>query len=522
MNALHIPSVISGGTLTLAPGTAEIFSGSSSNLLLINNSFPAPTIKLKKGDNFVATVQNNLSETSILHWHGVHAPANMNGHPKDAVGAGGSYSVNFPIIQRASTNFYHAHPDMTTARQVYMGLVGMFIISDDQETALGLPSDDFDIPLLVTDKRFDANDQIAYNPNDEDMKSGWIGDTMLVNGTPNAFLTVAPTLYRFRLVNASNARFFNVGLSDASNFTMIGNDGGFLPRPLSLSSAMFSPAERIDILIDFSRYSQGDTVTLRSLAFSNPDPPSSCTVPQGALFDLLQFQIGKTGTSGGAIPSSLPGITPMNPSDAKRTRTFSFGVEDQINGKLYDINRIDATVPFGDLEEWKIVSQGVNSHPVHVHGLQFQVVDRNGNPPEPWEAGWKDVVRLLPLDTINLLVQFSEYTGEFLIHCHKLEHADMGMMSNFGVALADVVEDHPAGAPAIEVYPNPSSGQALLSFPPLLKQETLHLVDEKGVVVLEKILTPGTGSFTVQTRAMPAGTYRIELGDDWGSLAVAP
>ncbi|MFI5200894.1 MAG: multicopper oxidase domain-containing protein [Candidatus Kapaibacterium sp.] len=525
MNPLQIPPVINGGMLTLTSGTSQIFPGTNTNLLLINNSFPAPTIKLKKGDTFSATIQNNLTAASLLHWHGVHAPANMSGHPKDAVPPGASYSVNFPIIQRAGTNFYHAHPDMTTAQQVYLGLAGMFIVTDDEEAALGLPSGDFDIPLLLTDKRFDANQQLIYNPGDEDMRSGWIGDTMLVNGTSNAVLEVAPTLYRFRLVNASNARLFKIGLSDGTSFTLIGNDGGLLTQSVNLTNAMFSPAERLDILIDFSGYQQGTTVTLVSEAYTNQDPPSTCTVPQGAAFDLLQFHVTRTGTSGGTIPSTLSTITPFRASDSKNNRTFKFGVENDINNLVFSLDRIDADVPFGDLEQWTVISQGANTHPVHVHGGQFQVLNRtlpNGivNPPDPWEMGWKDVVRLDPLGTVNFLVQFAEYTGTFLIHCHKLEHADMGMMSNFEVDPTNAVAETISGSSAIEVYPNPAFGSVTLSFPALEKQETLILVDEKGTVVLEKILLPGTKTLTLETNAFAGGTYRILLGTKHGKLVV--
>lgn len=521
MNPLKIPPVISGGTLTMASGSVAIFSGVDTNLLLVNNSFPAPTIKLNKGDTFSATIQNNLTAASVLHWHGIHSPANMSGHPKDAVDAGASYSVNFPIIQRASTNFYHAHPDMATAQQVYLGLAGMFIVSDEEEMSLGLPSGEYDIPLLFTDKRFDANHQLIYNAADADMRSGWIGDTMLVNGTPNAFLNVAPTLYRFRLVNASNARFFKLALSDGTSFTLIGNDGGLLTEPISLASAMFSPAERLDILIDFSKYSLGNTITLCSLAFTNNDPPSTCSVPQGAPFDLLQFRILGAGSSGGTIPTALSTIVPFEASNSQITRTFRFGVENEINNLVFSMDRIDAEVPFGNLEQWTVISQGANTHPVHVHGVQFQVLDRNGNPPDPWEAGWKDVVRLDPLGTVNFLIQFPEYTGTFLIHCHKLEHADMGMMSNFEVNPDNSVIKETSGSPTIELYPNPASRDVTLSFVPLQKQETLFLIDGKGAVVLEKILAQGTNTFAINTTLFATGTYRILLGLDQGKLVVA-
>ncbi len=518
---LRIPAVISGGDLTLAPSTFQIYPGvDTSNLLLINNSFPAPTIKVRKGDTFSATINNNLTEDSLLHWHGVHAPSNMGGHPKDAVSSGKSYSVNFPIIQRASTNFYHAHPDMKTGEQVYMGIAGMFIIEDDEELALGLPSGDFDIPLMITDKRFDTNQQLIYNPNSLDINSGWLGDTILMNGTPNAFLPVSPTLYRFRVVNASNSRFYKIALSDGKSFTVIGNDGGLLDKPVTLTNSWLAPAERLDILIDFSSYSQGQTVNLKSIFFAFSDGPGSGTVAQGADMDLMQFQISKTGSSGGAIPMQLPAIVKFLESDITNTRQWTFAAIHHINDLPYDINRIDAYVPFGKLEKWTFISEAENTHPVHVHGVQFQVLDRNGGLPDPTEAGWKDVVRLDPVGTVNVLLKFDAYMGLFLIHCHKLEHADMGMMANFIVNTDGSVADSKSSAPAIEISPNPASTYAMLSFPLLVKEETLLIVDEKGSMILKELLSAGSERYEVDASGFAAGSYKILLGDNKANLIV--
>src|SRR5436190_8277587 len=248
--ALRIPPVISGGSLHLTPANFNIYPGSATSMLLINDSFPAPTIKIKRGETFSATIFNDLQEESVLHWHGIHAPAGMSGHPKDAVDAGKSYSVSFPIVQRASTNFYHPHPHMNTARQVYMGLAGFFLIEDDEELAMALPAGEYDIPLMIQDKRLDAGRQLVYNPKEIDLMSAWLGETILINGTPNAYLEVAPTLYRFRVLNASNGRFYKLAMADGKSFTIIGNDGGFLSDPCSLTSATLAPGERLDLLID--------------------------------------------------------------------------------------------------------------------------------------------------------------------------------------------------------------------------------------------------------------------------------
>ena len=520
MQELRIPAIISGGDLSLAPAAFKIFPGIDTNVLLVNNSFLAPTIKIKKGDLFTAAIHNNLGEDSVLHWHGIHALSHMSGHPRDMVATGSSYNVSFPIIQRACTTFYHAHPYMNAGKQVYMGIEGFFIVEDDEEKALALPAGEYDIPLMFSDKRFDANHQLIYNPSNLDINSGWLGDTILTNGTPNAFLSVAPTLYRFRLVNGSNSRFYKIALSDGRSFTVIGNDGGFIEKPLSLANAWLAPAERLDILVDFSSYAQGQSINLRSIQFSFSDGAGTETLPQGAAIDLLQFQVSKTGTSGSTIPTQLPAIVKYQASDAKRTRVWTFAAIHHVNEKQYDINRIDANVPLGELEKWTFHSEAENTHPIHVHGAEFQVLDRNGSAPDPTESGWKDVVRLDPQGTVNVLLKFTDYTGLFLIHCHKLEHADMGMMANVEVGSPGSVEEQTTDMNSIQITPNPAKEHAILYFPALEKIETLLIVDEKSSVVLKEILAIGSASYGIATGHLASGSYKIFLGNQRANLIV--
>ncbi len=519
LQALRIPPVITGGDLNIASGSYAVYPDAMSNLLMINNEFPSPTIKLKFGDTFNATIHNNLSAESVLHWHGVAAPAAMSGHPANVVAPGTSYSVNFPIVQRSSINFYHAHPHMATGQQVSMGLAGFFLIEDDDELALGLPSGAYDVPLMIQDKRVDANRQFIYEPNGADMASGWLGDTIMVNGTPNPFLAVAPTLYRFRIVNASNARFYKLALSDSATFTVIGNDGGFLPAPVSLASVNLAPAERLDILIDFSSYAQGQTTTLQSIAFTMSDPPGSGSIPQGAAMDLLEFQVNQTGVSGGSIPTVLPTIVSYNAADIKQTRIWTFAAMHYINNRSYDVTRVDADIPFGQLEKWTFKSVG-NTHPVHIHGTEFQVIDRNGSPPDPWELGWKDVIRLDPQGTVDVLVQFNNYPGLYVIHCHKLEHADEGMMSNFTIDAQNSVIERVNDSSSIQIMPNPASDHAILYFSTLASDQVLTIADEKGAIILKQAIANGTELFVINTASFIDGKYMVEIGSLRAALII--
>ena len=236
--------------------------------------------------------------------------------------------------------------------------------------------------------------------------------------------------------------------------------------------------------------------------------------------DLLQVQISKTGSSGGSIPAKLPAIMKYNSADIKRTRSWSFAGAHHINDQAFVITRIDATIPFGDLEQWTFTSEGASTHPIHVHGGQFQVIDRGtGNPPEPTETGWKDVVRLDPLGTVNVLIKFSEYTGLFLIHCHKLEHADMGMMANFEVDTSGVGDTKQLSR-SIVILPNPATDFALVTFPALQKDEMLIVVDDKGSAMVKEILNSGTDRYAISTTHLASGSYKVHLGDEHANLVV--
>ena len=517
-NALRIPPLFTGGDLIVAQTTFQINSGINSNVFSVNNTFPAPTIRLKKGDTFSALIKNNLTEPTVIHWHGIHAPAAMDGHPRNAIAAGSTFNVTYPIIQRAGTYFYHSHTDMNTARQSYMGMTGMFIIEDDEEKALGLPSGEFEIPLLIQDKRFDANGALKdYAPTNADMIAGWLGETILINGTPpNAFLNVAQTMYRFRIVNGSNARIYNIALSDGKQFTIIGNDGGLLESPAAVTSAMLAPAERLDIIVDFSGYSVGQNIILKSLPFVTSDGPGSGSLRQGAEINLLQFNIDRAGAKGNPIPAALSVITKFNSADAKGSRGFSLSGHQFINSQIFEMNRIDNHVLFGELEQWVITNLSESIHPIHVHGVQFQII----TPTQPSEYGWKDVVRVEAFQTVQLLLRFADYTGIYLIHCHNLEHEDMGMMSNFQVELAGEVKQEHAGQNEMEIFPNPAADYTFVKFPTLQSEEALMLIDISGKVILKNILGAGITDHKLLTDKLPIGSYRIVFGKYQGNLIV--
>ena len=424
------PELQSGESLIFNSANIEVWPGTTTQILGLNNSYPAPTIRVQKGDDFSVLFENQYTEEATIHWHGLLVPELMDGQPKDAILPGNSYTYSFPVFQRAGTYFYHSHAHHLTAKHVYKGYAGFFIVEDDDELQYGLPTGNYDIPLLIQDRHSVYQPQFTYSPSMMDRMMGYLGDVPLINGTPDAFFEVQKTLYRFRLLNGSNARVYKIAFSDNSPFWVVATDGGLKDEAVQMNSVFLSPGERLDILFDFFPYSIGNSVPLQSQAFSGVGT-------QGTQMDLLRFDIIGDLTSGGIVPQNLSPINFYNINDIQRTRNFTLSQSGmgsgmhRINGLTYDMNRIDEVIPFNELEEWKFVNTTNNYHPMHVHGVLFQVYSRNGNTNlSPNDKGWKDTVLVNPNETVQTLVKFNDYSGIYLLHCHNLEHEDDGMMLN--------------------------------------------------------------------------------------------
>ncbi|HEX6585533.1 MAG TPA: multicopper oxidase domain-containing protein [Solirubrobacterales bacterium] len=410
---LYIPPTTSPQSLSLteAPAVVDI-GGGQSQVWAYNDSFPGPSIVASRGDQASIHLVNGLQQETITHWHGMIVDEANDGGPFRTIPPGGTYDYSFTINQRGCLNFYHPHPHELTGEQVNLGLAGAFIVRDDVEAGLGLPSGAREVPLLIRDATLDSAGNLSYKPR----SGGFDGQIPLVNGTRRPFYVVGGDLYRFRVVNGANARIFGLTLSTGAPFTLIGNDGGFLETQSDLTRIDIAPGERLDLLVSFAGY-QYEWVALRD-ARSN--------------WDLLNFPVFSPGT--GSVPTlALPSIPKL--SNPVTTRTFSFDGMSKINGKEFDPNRIDFRVPFGTTELWRFTTGGNAPHPVHVHGASFQVQSRTGGRGTvfPWERGWKDTVLLEDRETVDVLIRFDGFRGRYVIHCHKLEHEDMGMMSAFEV-----------------------------------------------------------------------------------------
>jgi blue copper oxidase len=422
---LYIPGVISSSgsslntTLNATSTTEDLGGGQLTTAWTYNSSFPGPTLKANSGDNISVLFQNNLTEQSIIHWHGMIVNPANDGQPQDAINPSTTKNYNFTINQRAAFNWYHPHPDKTTGKEVNNGLAGGFIVNDAYESGLGLPSGNYEIPLVIRDVNLDASGNIIYKPT----SGGSFGKVNLVNGTRDPYLDVNRAVYRFRILNGANSRIYGLSMNNTSTsasvpIILIGNDGGLLPLSSQETRLDVANGERLDVLVDFRSMPNGTKVMLRD---------------ERSGWDLLEFRVGATSVSYSGPTSVSSSISTL--SGPVTTRVFNFEGMTKINGKIYDPNRIDFQVPFGQVEKWVLVTKGNAPHPVHVHGASFQVISRTGGRGQlfPWERGWKDTVLLEDGETVEILIRFDGYKGRYLMHCHKLEHEDNGMMTNFEV-----------------------------------------------------------------------------------------
>jgi len=442
---LSFPAVMTSNFSMNAKGnTTILLNNQSASVLGYSGGILGPTLKVARGSVTTVPFQNNLSEETNIHWHGLLVPALMDGHPKNIVESGASFNFNLPINQRAGTYWYHPHPHGKTARQVFMGLAGFFIVNDAEEQALNLPSGDQELLLVVQDKRIE-NGQLNYSPSMNEIMTGYTGEYVLVNGTYAPFHNVATRYYRLRILNGSTARVYNLSLSDNQSFDVIGADGGLLAQPTTVNSLLLGPGERADILVDFKNYAVGKEIHLWSKTFSGG--------AQGQQeFKIMRFVVNRQESDTFTKPSQLSVIQPIAPDSSSKTRTMKIkGMMESmsgnmggnmgsgmhtINDKVYDLDRIDETVQAGATEIWEFDNSiGDEIHPMHIHGVQFQILSRTGGRGNliATEQGWKDTVLVMPRENVKVIMTFPQDKGVFVFHCHNLEHEDDGMMLNYEI-----------------------------------------------------------------------------------------
>jgi spore coat protein A, manganese oxidase len=488
-------------TLTAAETDVQVLPGAPTRMWTYNGSFPGPLIRRPAGEETRITLVNDLPEAAgslTLHHHGNHNAAEHDGQPDGAdyvVEPGAQRTYVYELTEdgapaRARTQWYHDHSHFRTGRNVWRGLAGMFIVDDPAEDALGLPAGEHDIPLLVADRRFDADNQLTDpftaparpdTPTGAGHGAGWppfdevIGDRMLVNGAPEPYLEVEARRYRFRILNASNFRPINVALSTGQQLTQIATEGGLLPAPVRRDAILLGPAERAEVVVDFAGL-RGN-VTLQSVPVSGSTRPA--TAP--AVAPIMQFRI--TGPPAEPDTSRVPSTLSTLPdwvAEASTTpdRAWTFGLNPSadedghsswtINGRTFDHTRVDARPEVGDVETWLLANTTpiATSHYIHLHHSDWVLLSRNGQPPAPHEAGMKETFRLDPGEFVLVARRFNDHTGPFMLHCHMLEHEDHGMMATFEVVpegqgdLLPVGDPFGAGGPPVPSVPGvPNPGE---------------------------------------------------------------
>ena len=413
--------------LTMQGGESDLGQGAMTPTWGINGPHLAPTIRAERGERIQVNVTNELGEATTLHWHGMHLPAEMDGGPHQMIAPGDTWTPDWTIDQPAASLWYHPHPHGQTAEHVYRGLAGMFIIDDQNEAALDLPREYGvdDIPLIVQDRKF--HDDGALDTGRSWMQStGIIGDTVLVNGTPGAYFEVTTNTARLRILNGSNTRPYNFAFEDDRAFSIIGTDGGLLEAPVEASSVQLSPGERAEVIVTFT---PGEQVRLQS----GPSDGGDRLAGGEDHLDIMQFRAADRLDGLTAVPAQLVDVPRMDESTATTTRNFDLSGY-AINNQTMDMGRIDEVVTLGDTEIWTVTNIDGQTHNFHVHDVQFQILDIDGQEPPPYLQGWKDTVWLKQGEPVRLIMRFTDYASNewpYMYHCHMLRHEDQGMMGQF-------------------------------------------------------------------------------------------
>ena len=440
--------------LSISAGQKEFVPGVVSPTIGINAPYLGPTLEMRRGERVRLHVDNGLDDGATVHWHGFELPAAADGGPHQLIRPGARWSPSFEVRQRASLYWYHSHLHRGTGPQVYAGLAAPIYVRDDEEDALDLPSEYGvdDIPLIVQDRLLDNSGKLLYPQNMHAQMMGVRGDRLYVNGTQNAVFDARTGQLRLRILNGSNARFYDFSLSGGQTMELIASDGGLLDRPHAVRSLRLAPGERAQILVDLS---EGRPL---SLLATSPDNSMGMMGNGGGMMgggmmgrrrdDARTdepFRILDIRPSGSSprrnLPPQLAALPALDPSLAVRTRRFvldmgMMGGGMSINGASMDMNVINERVPVGQWEIWEIANASMMAHPFHIHNVQFRVIDRDGHAPPPLETGFKDTVIVNPREQVRVLLRFEEHSDPdtpYMYHCHILEHEDAGMMGQFVV-----------------------------------------------------------------------------------------
>jgi FtsP/CotA-like multicopper oxidase with cupredoxin domain len=537
-NTLWIPDTLAGPVfnLELKDSTRQFFNGTNTATGGINGDFWGPTLIFNQGDTVRMHVHNMLMDTTTLHWHGMHLPAIMDGGPHQPVAPGETWSPYWKVMNKAANYWYHPHMHMMAEEQITKGLGGLIIVRDSIERALNLPRTYGvdDIPLVLTDRKFNNSKQLVVAP---------YGDSMMVNGTLHPQCSLPAQVVRLRVLNASTERSYNIGFSDNRSFSLITTDGGLLNAPVSVTRLLLSAGERAEILVNFSA-DQGQSLDMKvynsTLTQQMPGGDVFANGPFAnalARKDFNMLHINVTAANANAvttIPSTLTSNTFWNEASANLTRHLTIsdsligggGPTFMINHRLFDMDHIDYNVALNNTEIWEIASTSNFSHPFHIHDVEFYILTRNGTAPPAYEQGWKDVVLVKNQETVRFIAKFEDYADAdsmhpFMFHCHIALHEDDGMMGQF------IVTDNassilaPQNTTRLKLFPNPTNGALYFSMEDMQQPMDVEVIntDEQKVNASWNNTT-----HCIDILKQPAGIYLVHCigkdGQSWSGRII--
>jgi blue copper oxidase len=532
---LPIPDTLSGPVIDLSvvEGTREFLPGEPISTYGYNGDLLGPTLILNQGQEVTLNVTNTLPDLTTTHWHGLHVSPENDGGPHSLIFPNTTWSPSFTVLDRASTFWYHPHGHGLTDYQVSMGASGMIIVRDPLEAALDLPRTYGvdDIPLILQTKAI-VDGQVQLHTG--------LDSVVLANGVRNAWKELPAQIVRLRCLNGASERTFLLGFSNDMTFHVIGTDGGLLEAPVALDRLRLMPGERAELLIDLNSL-EGQEFQLMSYASELPNNIVGAAqvgngmatldgyddnALNGADFSLVSFTVGAplaTGTT--SLPLALVPTNSYDVADVDVTRPFTFQPQAMdpmgmiegpflINGDLMDMDVINETVTLGSTEIWEFTNNTMVGHPIHIHDIQFNVLDRNGLPPEPWESGWKDVVFVPSMGSARVITRFDDFADPdmpYMYHCHLLMHEDEGMMGQFlvvdpnAIAETDALDD-------LQIWPNPSQGGTVqIGMAPMSGPAVIEVHDCSGRRVHMQALGASTGPATLDLSGLAPGAYRVVL-----------
>ncbi len=538
-NPLFIPDTLSGKTfnLNVQKGITNFFPSIITPTFGYNGNILGPTLIINKGDSITLNVTNNLTTTTTVHWHGFHVAPQYDGGPHQIIDPNTTWSPSFKMLNNAGTYWYHPHGENKTEIQVSKGLAGLIIVRDKTEASYKLPRkygvDDF--PVIIQTKAFDVLYQIA-TANHEDT-------LVLVNATVNPYLQVPKQMVRLRLLNGSTDRTYNIGLSDNRTFYLITTDGGLLSQPYPMNRLRLSTGERAEILVNFGSDSLGKQLFLKSYSSELPtgiigaDSVGTSTIVigegyysndlNGADFNLMRFDI--KATTSNPVTTVPVSFSPLALFDnvnvnAHRQVHFSpdvatFGDQARVDGpfmmndKSFHMDSVNIITYLNNKEIWTLTNSTMVAHPFHIHDIQFNILDINGSKPPPQYSGWKDVILVMPDDTIRFITKFTTFANKtvpYMFHCHLLHHEDEGMMGSFLVLDTNLTSvNNLRTESGFEIYPNPSKGYWVLTGPEIDAQLDLELLNVQGQLMYQFSTNASAQSIEINNTMLAPGVYTL-------------